>query len=408
MNKQIFKFIFCYFILGVFNILLAAEQTGSIAGKVIDKNTGTPLPGVLIVLVGAHIAGCTNSDGTYKIDSIPPCEYLIKARLISYEDVLAAVAVSPDSTIIIDFSLVPTIIDHSQAICRIGERRDSLNTGILEGRVTDDSTKEPVISGGVWLDGTQLGSMCDYQGYYKIKNIPAGTYTIKVSSIAYYNKRVDSLVIQPGKTTRYDITLKPVPLSGEYDPLGPDIRAMVGCVYDGHTGQVIGGAKISDDIGNDYALSDSITGMYNHAVPAGIRTLYANAPGYTKWRLDNVEIRMQGSMKLDIVLFSDSIVCFPTNNKIKSTTIEGNIKASHKSKSVNGAVITIVEPNVKTQICNPENPHKAKYSVGWEIPGTYTIEAKLDGFKTQIKRDVKIVRGKTTKCDFNLIPESDN
>lgn len=56
---------------------------------------------------------------------------------------------------------------------------------VISGKVTDKGTQEPLIGANVVLDGTSWGTATDINGFFKIKNIPAGIYTIKVSYVGY-------------------------------------------------------------------------------------------------------------------------------------------------------------------------------------------------------------------------------
>lgn len=57
--------------------------------------------------------------------------------------------------------------------------------GTIRGFVTDGSSGEPGIFVTVSLEGTSYGVTTDVQGYYSIAKVPAGTYTINVSSLEF-------------------------------------------------------------------------------------------------------------------------------------------------------------------------------------------------------------------------------
>lgn len=59
------------------------------------------------------------------------------------------------------------------------------NGGTIKGRVTDKDTNEPLIGANIVVLGANWGAATDINGYYEIKNIPAGTYTIRASYIGY-------------------------------------------------------------------------------------------------------------------------------------------------------------------------------------------------------------------------------
>ncbi len=57
--------------------------------------------------------------------------------------------------------------------------------GTLKGKVTDKSTNEALIGANVIVLNHSWGAATDIDGFYEIKNIPAGTYTIKVTYVGY-------------------------------------------------------------------------------------------------------------------------------------------------------------------------------------------------------------------------------
>ena len=59
------------------------------------------------------------------------------------------------------------------------------NGGSIKGKVTDKSTSEALIGANVVVQSTQIGAATDLDGIYQIKNIPAGTYTVKASYVGY-------------------------------------------------------------------------------------------------------------------------------------------------------------------------------------------------------------------------------
>lgn len=58
----------------------------------------------------------------------------------------------------------------------------------LSGKVTN-SIGEPLIQASIFIEGSNLGSVSDDSGKYKIENIEAGTYTLKVSYVGYNSTR---------------------------------------------------------------------------------------------------------------------------------------------------------------------------------------------------------------------------
>jgi hypothetical protein len=67
-----------------FSSTIGAQSTGTLQGKVIDKNEKFPLPTVRIAVSGTKFYGTTDVDGNFRIVNIPPGEYTVTFELSGY------------------------------------------------------------------------------------------------------------------------------------------------------------------------------------------------------------------------------------------------------------------------------------------------------------------------------------
>ena len=69
-------------------LLLLAEpllaQTGKIVDTVTDAESGNPLPGVNVVVVGMQQGATTNAEGYYTILNVSPGTYDMRASFVEY------------------------------------------------------------------------------------------------------------------------------------------------------------------------------------------------------------------------------------------------------------------------------------------------------------------------------------
>lgn len=71
-------------------------------------------------------------------------------------------------------------------------------TGVLTGTVRDKKTQESLPSVSVALEGTDLGTVTDIDGKFRIENIPPKSYNIRISSIDYKEVKLFNVVITTG------------------------------------------------------------------------------------------------------------------------------------------------------------------------------------------------------------------
>jgi len=85
------------------------SQTGRISGKVTDQQTGEPLIGANIIVMGTSLGAATDVNGEYLITNLSAGQYSVKASYIGYQDVTVSnVLVTSGLTTRLNFELQPT------------------------------------------------------------------------------------------------------------------------------------------------------------------------------------------------------------------------------------------------------------------------------------------------------------
>jgi outer membrane receptor protein involved in Fe transport len=97
-----------------------AATTGKIMGQVVDAETGEPLVGVNIIVIGEEGYGAaTDSDGNYVIVNIPPDTYTVQASMIGYARLSkTGVEVNVDQTTIVDMEMRQATIQGEEIVVR--------------------------------------------------------------------------------------------------------------------------------------------------------------------------------------------------------------------------------------------------------------------------------------------------
>jgi outer membrane receptor protein involved in Fe transport len=113
---------------------LFAGTTGKIAGRVLDKETGEPMPGVNVIVKGTTLGASTDVDGYYAILYVPPGVHTVVASMVGYATVTVnEVRVRIDETSPVDITLERQAIEVGE-IAVVAERnivRQDVSTSVV-------------------------------------------------------------------------------------------------------------------------------------------------------------------------------------------------------------------------------------------------------------------------------------
>ena len=116
------KVFFIILLWGFYLINVHAATTGKIGGKVVDKDSGDPLPGVNISIDGSAMGAATDTRGNYFILNVPPGNYTVVASMMGYDKVKTTnVQVYIDRTTNVNFGLKMTTLQ-GQEVTVVAER----------------------------------------------------------------------------------------------------------------------------------------------------------------------------------------------------------------------------------------------------------------------------------------------
>ncbi len=82
--------------------------------------------------------------------------------------------------------------------------------GTIEGTVKDSKTGEALIGAGIKVVGANLGGSTDLDGKFSIRNVPAGTYSLRVLYTGYTQKIMTGIIVLSDGVTPAAITLESV------------------------------------------------------------------------------------------------------------------------------------------------------------------------------------------------------
>jgi outer membrane receptor protein involved in Fe transport len=134
-EKKMYKKLLLIFIILLVSHL-SAENVGKISGVITDSESGSPLPGVNVLIEGTYLGASTDLDGYYVILNVPVGDQTVVASFVGYQEMsVKGVTVSVDLNTEVNIKLVPTTLELSEAIVVTAEkeliRRDATNTNII-------------------------------------------------------------------------------------------------------------------------------------------------------------------------------------------------------------------------------------------------------------------------------------
>jgi len=103
--------------------LAFAQETGTIKGQVVGKDTGKPLVGVNVTIPGTYWGAATDEDGRYRITDIIPGTYELQLSFIGYKMYKqTGISIQPGQVFEANFELEPTVLSFGQDVVVVGKR----------------------------------------------------------------------------------------------------------------------------------------------------------------------------------------------------------------------------------------------------------------------------------------------
>lgn len=81
--------------------------------------------------------------------------------------------------------------------------------GTISGKIIDSSNNDVLIGANIIVLGTTTGTSSDLDGFFTIKGLDPGIYSIKFSFISYQSVTVENVKVEAGQETKLNVQLKP-------------------------------------------------------------------------------------------------------------------------------------------------------------------------------------------------------
>lgn len=99
-----------------------------------------------------------------------------------------------------------TLLVFSILLCSI--KMFAQATGVINGTIKDKKTQEPIPSVTVTLEGTTTGAASDFEGNFRIDNIPPKTYNLKIQAVDYKPQVIYNVVVTSGNAQTLTVEME--------------------------------------------------------------------------------------------------------------------------------------------------------------------------------------------------------
>lgn len=206
MHRKIFYYLL---FLSLMPVLVMAGTKGRIKGKVVDLQTGEPLIGANVLVVGTTVGSATDASGEFILLNLEAGTYTVRASYLGYQSItISNVRVNADLTTNVDFQLPAEGIDVGTV--EIVAKKPLIqkdNTNAVRITSSEDIAALPVrsvtgiigLSAGVVLQDNAVfirGGRIDEVGYYlegtSVTNPMVGGRAVSVSQDAIEEVQVQA------------------------------------------------------------------------------------------------------------------------------------------------------------------------------------------------------------------------
>ena len=116
-KRLLLGFVICVGVVAIMSASLFAASTGQIKGRLVDKETGEPVIGASVLVVGTKFGAMSDPDGRYMIARLDPGKYSLKISSVDYSTVdVTDVEVKSDFTTEVNQKLNKKVTDLDDVI----------------------------------------------------------------------------------------------------------------------------------------------------------------------------------------------------------------------------------------------------------------------------------------------------
>ncbi|WP_080904814.1 TonB-dependent receptor [Parabacteroides sp. Marseille-P3160] len=136
MNRHQKKYFFSFLLLFISTCYSIAQNTGSVIGVVLDKETREPLIGAAVLIEGSTLGTSTDLDGNFAIVDLRPGSYTVLIKYVGYAPIRQEnVVVTKGQSAVLNIDMVTEGLE-LQSVVIVGQRKQNTDLAMLQATKT--------------------------------------------------------------------------------------------------------------------------------------------------------------------------------------------------------------------------------------------------------------------------------
>ena len=345
-------------------IVAAPPNKGTISGRIYDQENSQPLEGAIISFPGTNLTRLySGSAGEYATCEFLPQTVSLKVEKEGYQETSEPVTVQAGMMSTMDFGL-----------------KRLIKIGTISGKVLDKKTSQPLAAVISFDDPKNANLASDPATGEYTGQVTPGSYRIK-ASVNGYKSEIKLARIEDKRTTIMDYLLEP-------EEKAPETGTILGTALSKENKPLAAVISFGDPRILNLA-SDPNTGQYKGPLAPGTYQVTANAQNF-KPQAQVAQIEKGLPTLVNFILE-------PAVEAVVEGAFAGRVVDPDKQPLP--AVISFEGADIQNVVASPAT---GEFYVKIK-PGSYSVRAAAQGFKSELKV-VQIAAGKKTIAEFVLEP----
>lgn len=200
------------------SLTVLAGETGKIAGKVTDAETGEALPGTNVIVEGTTLGAAADADGNYTILNVPPGLYRVRFSFLGYQIVVVSdVRVNVDLTTRVNQALTPGAVELG-TVEVVGERNPLVRADLTNTQVavTSDLIESLPVDQIRDVIKLQAGIIEDNSGAIHIRGGRSNEIAYQINGVSLNNPFFNSQNVGLATNAVQEVSVSTGTFSAEY------------------------------------------------------------------------------------------------------------------------------------------------------------------------------------------------